>query len=72
MRSYPVKENLIGSVVSEILWHKHTDKQTSCYFSITIKYDIKYIFLINKDSLILIDIKYFNIVGIDLQYYVKP
>ena len=42
MKSYPVKENLIGSAVSEILWYKHTDtqidKQTSCYFSIRIIY----------------------------------
>ena len=36
MRSYPVKENTIGSVVSEILQtYKHIDKQTSCYFVIT-------------------------------------
>ncbi len=34
MRSYPVKENTIGSVVSEILWYRH--KQTSGYFSIRI------------------------------------
>ena len=36
MRSYPVKENQIGSAVSEILRYKHTDKQTSCYFIIRI------------------------------------
>ena len=40
MRSYPVKENPIGSAVSKILRYKHTntqrDKQTSCYFSIRI------------------------------------
>ena len=33
---YPIKENPIGSAVSEILrykhTHKHTDKQTYCYF----------------------------------------
>ena len=28
MRSYPVKENPIGSAVSEILRYKQTDKQT--------------------------------------------
>ena len=28
MRSYPVKENPIGSAVSEILWYKQTDTQT--------------------------------------------
>ena len=28
MRSYPAKENHNGSVVSEILWYKHTDKYT--------------------------------------------
>ena len=28
MRSYPVKENQIGSAVSEILRYKQTDKQT--------------------------------------------
>ena len=28
MRSYPVKENLIGSVVREILRYKHTHRQT--------------------------------------------
>ena len=28
MSSYPVKENLIGSVVSKILWYKHTNTQT--------------------------------------------
>ena len=33
MRSYPVKENPIGSAVSEILRYRHTDTQTSCYFS---------------------------------------
>ena len=35
-RSYPVKENLIGSAVSEILRDKHTktQRQTSCYFII--------------------------------------
>ena len=46
MTIYPVKENTIGSVVSEILQYRHTDtqihrytdtdKQTSCYFSIRI------------------------------------
>ena len=38
MRSYLVKENHIGSVVSEILQYKltykHIHKQTSCYFII--------------------------------------
>ena len=28
MRSYPVKENRIGSVVSEILYYKQTNRQT--------------------------------------------
>ena len=28
MRSYPVKENPIGSAVREILWYRHTDTQT--------------------------------------------
>ena len=28
MRSYHVKENPIGSAVSENLWYKQTDKQT--------------------------------------------
>ena len=28
MRTYPVKENPIGSVDSEILWYKQTDRQT--------------------------------------------
>ena len=32
MRSYPVKENPIGSAVSEILRYKQTDRQTSFYF----------------------------------------
>ena len=40
MRIYPVKENPIGSAVSEILWYRHTDRhtdrQTSCYFNIRI------------------------------------
>ena len=40
MRSYLVKENPIGSVVSEILQYKltntQTNTQTSCYFSIRI------------------------------------
>ena len=36
MRIYPVKENPINLAVSEILWYKHTDKETSCYFSIRI------------------------------------
>ena len=37
MRSYPVKENPIGSAVSEILQYKQTHiTQTSCYFSIGI------------------------------------
>ena len=36
MRIYPVKENPIGLAVSKILWYKHTDKHTSCYFSIRI------------------------------------
>ena len=35
MRSYPVKVNPIGSVVSEILWY--TDKHTSCYFIMRIE-----------------------------------
>ena len=38
MRSYPVKENHIGSVDNEILRYRHTDRQpdnyTSCYFII--------------------------------------
>ena len=32
MKNYPVKENLIGSAVSEILQYKQTDKQSSFYF----------------------------------------
>ena len=28
MRTYPFKENPIGSVDSEILWYKQTDRQT--------------------------------------------
>ena len=40
MRSYPVKENHIGSVDNEILRYRHTDrqpdKQTSCYFILRI------------------------------------
>ena len=31
MISYPVKKNLIGSAVSEILRYKQTHRQTSCY-----------------------------------------
>ena len=42
--TYPVKENPIYLAVSEILWykhtHKHTDKQTSCYFIIGIGYPL--------------------------------
>ncbi len=38
MRSYPVKENPIGSAISEILLYNHTNtltnRQASCYFSI--------------------------------------
>ena len=26
MRSYPVKQNRIGSVVTKIIWYKQTDK----------------------------------------------
>ena len=29
MKSYPVKENPIGSAVSEILWYKQTHKHTN-------------------------------------------
>ena len=29
MRSYPDKENPIGSVVSKIIWYKQTDRQTN-------------------------------------------
>ena len=36
MRSYPVKENPIGSAVSEILRYRYTDKHTSCYFIVRI------------------------------------
>ena len=36
MRTYPVKENQIGSAVSEILLYRHTDKHTFCYFIIRI------------------------------------
>ena len=36
MSSYPVKKNHIGSVVSEILRYKQTDRQVSCYFIIRI------------------------------------
>ena len=44
MRSYPVKENPIGSEVTEIIRYKqtytqtdiHTNKHTSCYFIIRI------------------------------------
>ena len=40
MRSYPVNENPISSTVSEILWYRQTitdtNKQTSCYFIISI------------------------------------
>ena len=32
MGSYPVKDNPIGSAVSENLWYKQTDKHTPCYF----------------------------------------
>ncbi len=34
MRGYPVKKNLIGSVVSGILWYKQTNR--FCYFIIRI------------------------------------
>ena len=34
MRSYPVKENHIGSAVSEILRYRQIDRKTSCYFII--------------------------------------
>ena len=37
MRSNPVKENPIGSAVSEIHIHRQTDKHTSCYFIRMIK-----------------------------------
>ena len=37
MRSYPVKENPINSAVSEILRYRHTNTQTSRYFSIRIR-----------------------------------
>ena len=36
MRSYPVKENHIGSAVTEILWYKQTDIESSCYFIIRV------------------------------------
>ena len=36
MRSYPVKENHIGSAVIEILRYKHTNTEISCYFIIRI------------------------------------
>ena len=32
MRSYPVKENPIGSAVTEILRYKHTNTQTNILF----------------------------------------
>ena len=32
MKSYTVKENHIGSTVSEILRYTQTDRHTSCYF----------------------------------------
>ena len=42
MRSYPVKENLIVSAVSEILQykhtHKHTDKKTNTQIDILLLY----------------------------------
>ena len=38
MRRYTVKENNIGSAVSEILSFKQTNIQTSCYFIIRIIY----------------------------------
>ncbi len=28
MRSYPVKEKMVVSAISEIIWYKQTDKQT--------------------------------------------
>ena len=50
MRSYPVKENPIGSAVSEILWYKHkntkTNRQTSYYFIIR-----KFLFLLQTETL---------------------
>ena len=69
MRSYPVKENPIGSAVSEILWYKHTDKQTSCYFSI-LKY--KFVLVENKKlnsllSLSHVDIGNFGSAFIEVQ-----
>ena len=59
MRIYPVKENPIGSSVSEILRYKHTDKQTSCYFSIriicpTLLVDFKELHIADAPSNILI------------------
>ena len=46
MRWYPVKENPIGSAVSEILWYRqidtHTNRQTSLYFIIRIDIKIRH------------------------------
>ena len=36
MKSYPIKENPIGSAVSEILRYRQTDRQISCYYIIRI------------------------------------
>ena len=45
MRSYPVKENLNGSVVSEILRYKHTDKHTQTNILLLYCKDINYSFI---------------------------
>ena len=43
IRSFTIKENHIGPVVSEILRYKHTDRQTSCYFYIKNIYGMFYL-----------------------------
>ena len=57
MRSYPVKENPIGSAVSEILCYKQTGRQTSFFLLLCIieetkivfgSYKIKHSYLANK------------------------
>ena len=45
MRSYHVKENLNGSVVSEILRYKHTDKHTQTNILLLYCKDINYSFI---------------------------
>ena len=38
MRSYPVKENPIGSAIIEILLYKHTNTQTNIHIDILLLY----------------------------------